>query len=119
MITFVRLLDKQKQKVNFSDLTARELNQLYILDDYPSEHYHFEVLGYDISVKDDRVSLALLSLPIDNRNLILLAYFLNMTDREIGEKINLALYSVQRRRTKSLMKKLMEDKDSEKATQKR
>ena len=100
---YIREITRQaKHKVNFSEMTVENLNHLNVIDEYPSEYYHFQVLGYDIAIKNERIGLALLSLPVEKRDIILLSYYLNMTDREIGEELNMMLYTVQRRRTKSL-----------------
>lgn len=73
------------------------------------------MLGYDISVSDERVSEALNALPTDRRDIILLSYFLDMTDREVGELLNLVRRTVAYRRTSTLreLKKFMEGKADE------
>ena len=49
-------------------------------------------------------------LPDDRRDIVLLAYFLDMTDREIAEKLDMVRRTVQYKRTQSLkeLKKEME-----------
>ena len=53
---------------------------------------------------------ALTELPGEKRDILLLSYFLDMTDREIADKLNMVRYTVQRKRVKSLkeMKQRME-----------
>lgn len=48
------------------------------------------------------------------RDIILLAYFLDMTDQEIADKLDMVRYTVQRRRAKSLkeLKKELEVNNS-------
>lgn len=52
------------------------------------------------------------------RDIILLAYFLDMTDQEIADKLDMVRYTVQRRRAKSLkeLKKKMEVDSSDEQT---
>ena len=84
--------------------------RLYVLDEYPSDQFHFDVLGYDIAVKNERLADALCSLSDDKRDIVLLAYFLDMTDQEIADKLNVVRRTVQYRRASSLkeMKKRLE-----------
>lgn len=41
-------------------------------------------------------------LPDEKRDILLLSYFLDMTDREIADKLNMVRYTIQRKRVKSL-----------------
>lgn len=102
-------------EISFSELSPQELDQLYVMDEYSTDSNHFSVLGYDVAVKDDLVSTALAALPEQKRDIILLSYFLDMTDLEIGEKLNMVRRTVQYQRTSSLkqLKKLLEGKADE------
>lgn len=104
-----------QHEVSFSRLSRQELAQLFVVDEYSTNETYFDVLGYDIAVKSDLVSEALAILPTQKREIILMSYFLNMTDQEIGEKLNLMRSTVQYQRTSSLkqLKKLLEGKDDE------
>ena len=65
-----------------------------------------------MSIQDERLADALSQLPEEKRDIILLAYFLDMNDREIGEKLAMVRRTVQRRRTSTLceLKKRLEMK---------
>ena len=65
---------------------------------------------YSVIVHDDRLAQALTELPGEKRDILLLSYFLDMTDREIADKLNMVRCTVQRKRVKSLeeMKRRME-----------
>ncbi len=107
---------RRKHEVSFSELTAKELEQLSACDTYFADsQYIFNVLGNDILVRDETIAEALNSLPENKRDIILLSYFLDMTDREIGEQLNLVRSTVQYRRTSILreLKKIMEGKGNE------
>lgn len=41
-------------------------------------------------------------MPDEKRDILLLSYFLDMTDREIADKLNMVRYTIQRKRVKSL-----------------
>ena len=80
---------RQKHEVSFSELTQEELSRLNTEDDYIAESEVFRVLDYDIEVKDELISEALKYLPEKKRNVILLSFFLDMTDTEIAKHMNL------------------------------
>lgn len=68
---------------------------------FMSEHV-FEVLGLPVVVTGDLLADALAQLPEGKRDVILLAYFLEMTDREISEKLNIVHQTVSKRRLVTL-----------------
>lgn len=70
----------------------------------------FRVLDYDIEVKDELISEALKYLPEKKRNVILLSFFLDMTDTEIAKHMNLVRSTIHHHRVSSLqaLKKIME-----------
>lgn len=70
-------------------MSAKEMEQLYTLDKYFVTEQIFNVLGLDVIVTDDVIAGALQSLPEHKRDIILLSYFLELSDREIGEPISL------------------------------
>ena len=100
-----------KYEISFSELTQKELRQLEIMDDYIVESERFHVFDYDIEVKDELIGEALKSLPEKKRNVILLSFFLDMTDTEIAKYMNLVRSTIHHHRTSSLiaLKKIMEE----------
>ena len=108
---YMRSLARQAgREASLSDLAEEQMARLYVLDEYPSEQFHFDVYGYDIAVKDEKLAEVLASLSDDKRDVVLLAYFLDMTDHEIANKLNVVRRTVQYRRASSLkeMKKRLE-----------
>jgi RNA polymerase sigma factor (sigma-70 family) len=103
---------QRKREVSFAELSARELEQLTY---YPTENFNFEVTGYDVVLEDEALAAAIAALPNEKRDVILLSYFLDMNDREIGEKLNLLSRTVQRRRVHSLreLKRFLEEYEYE------
>lgn len=100
---YMRNLARQNaHEVTLSELSEEQMARLYVLDEYPSELFHFEVQGYDIAVKNEKLAEALVALSDDKRDIVLLAYFLDMTDQEISDKLNVVRSTVQYRRASSL-----------------
>ena len=102
---------RQKHELIMSEMSERERKQLFTMDEYGAENQWFQVLGYDVEVKDALVAEALQSLSEKKRDVILLSYFMDMSDAEIARKMNLVRSTVHEHRTRSLelMKKIMED----------
>lgn len=85
------------------------------MDEYDVENYCFQVLGYDIEVKDALIAEALQSLTEKKRNVILLSYFMEMSDAEIAREMNLVRSTVHehRKRSLELLKNIMEGNTDE------
>ena len=104
-----RLREKER---SFSELSEQELEQLSTTDKYFTTEQTFNVLGHDVIVKDESIAEALRNLPENNRDIILLYYFLELPDWEIGRKLNMIRSTVQYKRTNTLqeLKKFLEEK---------
>ncbi len=105
-------LKRQRDKeISFSNLSVKEMDQLYTEDKYFVTEQIFNVLGLDVIVSDDVIAGALENLPERKRDIILLSYFLELSDREIGGKLNMLRSTVQYQRTSTLrqLKKFMEE----------
>ena len=74
---------RRKHEVTFSELSEKELSKLFTMDEYGTEYHHFEVHGYDIEVKNTLIAEALKELTERKRNVILLSYFMEMSDADI------------------------------------
>ena len=98
-------------ETTFSELTRAEQNQLQYIDHYAPDRRVFPLLGMEIEVLDADLVRALAALPADRRTIILLFYFLEMRDEEIGAKLGLSRPAVQRRRTSTLdmLRKILEE----------
>lgn len=101
---------QREREVTLSELSEREAAQLSTTDEYFAGEHIFSVLGRDVVVKGDFLAEALESLPEQRRDIILLKYFLGLSDGAIGDKLNLIRATVQFQRTSSLkqLKKIME-----------
>jgi RNA polymerase sigma factor (sigma-70 family) len=92
------------REVSLSELSEQGLAKLSGTDEYFKGACSFHVLGHDITVSDGQMAKALSVLSADRRDIILLSYFLDMTDREIAERLNLVRRTVAYRRASSLRK---------------
>ena len=105
------VLRRAEKEVCFSDLPEGILMQMGTSDDYSVEHYVFEIRGHRISIVDERLGEALLQVDTDGRDLLLLAYCLELSDREIGLLLGIPRSTIQRRRQQFLgqMKQLLKE----------
>ena len=69
-----------------------------------SDYFRFQVSGFDVLVKNELLAEALNALPERKRDIILLSYFLDMSDAEIGELLNVVRTTVFRHRKSALAK---------------
>ena len=111
---------QRSRESTFSDLSTKEMAQLYTEDKYFATKQIFNVLSFDVIVTDDVIAKALQNLPERKRDIILLSYFLERSDREIGDKLNMLRATVQYQRTRTLqqMKIFMEGDAYEKQDKK-
>lgn len=108
---------RRKHEITFSELSEKEMNRLFTMDEYKAEYWKFQALGYDIEVKDDLIAEALKNLSEKKRNVILLSYFLGMSDADIAREMKLVRSTIHEHRKRSLeiLKAIMEgDTDEEK-----
>jgi DNA-directed RNA polymerase specialized sigma24 family protein len=105
-----KLKKRGEREIAFSGLSTGELAKLAVEDAYFTDAYVFSVLGESVSVSDGALGEALNALPADRREIVLMSYFFDMTDKEIAGRLNMARRTVAYRRTSSLqeLKKLIE-----------
>ena len=110
---YFKHLDYRKQhETLFSEMPVSVVESLYTVDQYDLDHFQFQVFGYDVEVKDALIAEALQSLTEKKRNVILLSYFVEMSDAEIARTMNLVRSTIHehRKRSLELLKKFMEEK---------
>jgi len=102
---------QQDREVAIPELLEMELDKLAVMDAYFKSTGLFCVIGHGIYVSNEALAEALLTLPADNRDIVSLAYFLDMSDSEISQLVNIPRRTVAYRRTATLkqLKKLMEE----------
>lgn len=103
------LARRRNREISFSDLPVEVMEQLSVCDLYFVEDKTFGVLDYAVYIDNDDLAQAIAALPLDKRDIILLSYFLDMSDNEIAKLLNMVRSSVAYRRTSTLklLKELM------------
>ena len=93
---------RREQEKSLNDLTANELEQTASKDRYFNDEHVFEVMGIPVVVTGNLLADAIAQLPEEKRNVILLSYFLGMSDREISERMNVVRQTISKRRLVTL-----------------
>lgn len=93
---------RSKREVAFCELPELVLEKLASWDEYETDYTAFNVCGMEIRVLDDKLADALKKLPEKKRNILLMFYYLEMSDTEIGELLNVDRTTSYRNRTSSL-----------------
>lgn len=99
---FDELVRRRSREISFSEIPVEVMEQLSYCDEYFTEERTFDVLGYIVQISSDELAEAIAALPAQRRDIILLSYFLDMTDREIAELLNMVRSSVTYRRAAAL-----------------
>ena len=98
---------RARSETPFCDLSEMELNQIGVMDEYCVEFTSFDVFGSEVHIYDERLCEAIKELTESRRNILLMSYFLEMTDAEIAEVMEMERFSVCRNRLHTL--KLIKD----------
>ena len=109
-LNYLDELDRQREReVIFSEFLQKDLDALSCCDDYDMADY-FTVMGRSVPVRDEWISMALKKLPVKKREIILMLYFLNMTEKEIADCLKLVQSTIHYHKDDSLrlLRKLME-----------
>lgn len=109
---------QSQQEVSFSELSQRELQSLQDLqymDRYAPDRRIFDVLNRPVEIEDGGLAWALSTLTVEQRNIVLLFYFVDMKDGEIAKRLQLKRSTVQYQRTSILeeLRKLLEGYEHE------
>ncbi|MDD2959991.1 MAG: sigma-70 family RNA polymerase sigma factor [Lachnospiraceae bacterium] len=110
------LKHRRNREISFCELPEIVVEKLAVWDEYESDYTAFNVCGIEIRVLDDELADALKSLSERERTIILMYFFLGMSDTEIGEKLNINRTTSFRSRKNSLeeiRKKLKENISNE------
>lgn len=93
---------RAKRELTFSDLSETEINYIGNTDEYSSDFTAFKVLDEMIHVSDDKLCDSLKCLSKRKRDIILMYYFLDMTDEEISNFFQIARSTATRNRANAL-----------------
>ena len=78
------LARRQAKEVSFCELPEIVVEKLIVWDDYESEYTTFDVCGTEIRVLDEELAEALKQLPEQSRNIVLMFFFLDMSDYKMS-----------------------------------
>lgn len=98
---------QREMEKSLDAVTPEELEQIAVMDQYFQDDHVFEVLGKQVVVTGDLLADAIAKLPDRKRNIILLTYFLGLTDREISKYLNIVHQTVSKNRIR-ILKELRE-----------
>jgi len=108
---YERYLRRNRRRECFFEDVCKDhrLQQCFSVPPY-GEAYSFRVMNMDVLVKNLILGAALEDLEDERRDIVLLAYFFEMTDQEIAERLNLIRRTVAYRRGSTLkqLKKFLE-----------
>lgn len=111
--------DQRKRKLKreqlFGEMSPEELNKLITTDRYFQFEQDIVEDGLHFIVCDQGVYDALMTLPGAKRKIVLLSYFGEMNDREIGDALGTGRANVQYHRSRALamMRKMLEQESEE------
>jgi len=108
-----RELERMSKKESlFSELKAQKLNSVSTMQEFDSDCYLFSINGYEIRIKDALIGEAISKLPKKKQDIILLSFFLEMSEADIARQMNLGQSTVHYHKANSLkeLKKIMEEK---------
>ena len=95
---------RAEREISMSQLMQGELTRISISDEYSLEKMTFYVSGNEVTVNDILLGQAIAALPPNRRDVILLSYFLNKHDPQIGALLNLTPNAIRYRREKTLQR---------------
>lgn len=112
-----RELSRMSKKMSlFSELKSEHLKNFSSIQEYDSDFYIFMVNGYEIRIKDELIGEAINKLPKKKQDIILLSFFLEMSEADIARQMDMGQSTVHYHKANSLkeLRKIMEENYSEK-----
>lgn len=93
---------QREREKSLDTVTQEELEEIAVMDRYFHADHIFYVFGAPVVVTGDLLAEAIGKLSERKRNIILLSYFLDQTDRQICEHYHVARQSVSSQRARIL-----------------
>lgn len=96
----------RERYVNISELSQKDINQLSYADTYPSDIFSEKLTTrlFDTVIHDELLYEALMSIKPNIRELIVLEYWGNLTDAEVGQVISMSRRMVNYNKNNALQK---------------
>ena len=107
---------RRNKEISYCELPEIVVEKLAVWDEYESDYTAFDVCGIEVRVLDDDLAEAIKYLPVKDREILLMYFFLDMSDTEIGKKLKINRSTSFRSRKNSLeeiKKKLKENSNEE------
>lgn len=99
---FRELNGQQKWTVQFSALSRHEMDELWALDEYPSDKFAFWAFDHVLHIQSESVADAFADLPEREQQILILHCVLELSDGAVGDFVGMSRSAVQRHRTKTL-----------------
>lgn len=105
------LLRREKRETLFSELPDILVESFAVYDDYELDTTVFDVYGMEVRVSGEELSVALSKLSKKKRDIVLLSYFLEVSDVEIADLLGLSKSGAYQLRISALkmMKKFLKE----------
>jgi RNA polymerase sigma factor (sigma-70 family) len=112
---FAKQRRRGEKEVPLSGLSASELSGLVTFDVYPIDTTVFDVQGEQVGILNGDLADALAKLSGERRDIVLLSFFMGLTDEEIAKRMDIVRRTVAYRRAATLreLKKIMEGESNE------
>lgn len=112
---YKQLLTIANREATFSEIGNYIVTQFSTTDTYSTDFLFFNILGFSIGIKNESLVASIEKLSDRKQKILLLYYFLDMTDPEISNLLNIDVSTVNRHRNRSLalIKKYMEEYENE------
>lgn len=93
---------RRNKEISYCELPEIVVEKLAVWDEYESDYTAFDVCGIEIRVFDDDLADAIKNLSEKDRAILLMYFFLGMSDTEIGYKLKINRTTSFRSRKNSL-----------------
>ena len=107
---------RRNKEISYCELPEIVVEKLAVWDEYESDYTAFDVCGIEVRVLDDDLAEAIKYLSEKDREILLMYFFLGMSDTEIGDRLKINRSTSFRSRKNSLeeiKKKLKENMNDE------
>lgn len=84
------------------------------MQEFDFDCYLFSINGYEIRIKDALIGESISKLPKKKQDIILLSFFLEMSETEIARQMNLGQSTYHKANSLKELKRIMEEKYSAK-----
>ena len=80
---------RRNKEISYCELPEIVVEKLAVWDEYESDYTAFDVCGIEVRVLDDDLAEAIKYLSEKDREILLMYFFLGMSDTEIGDRLKI------------------------------